>query len=43
MVLHLFTSAQFVIDNSVVMAWCFQDVGNRYTQAILDSRESNEA
>lgn len=27
---------QFVIDNSVVMAWGFQDQTNKYTEAVLD-------
>jgi len=27
----------FVIDNSVVMAWCFEDETSQYTEAILDS------
>lgn len=35
--------ARFVIDNSVVMTWCFQDEGNRYTEAVLDSLEEGEA
>ena len=26
----------FVIDNSIVMAWCFQDESNPYADAILD-------
>ncbi len=26
----------FVIDNSVVMAWCFKDEANKYADAILD-------
>ena len=29
----------FVIDNSVVMAWCFKDETNQYADAILDSLE----
>ena len=29
----------FVIDNSVVMAWCFEDETSQYTEAILDSLE----
>ena len=29
----------FVIDNSVVMAWCFDDKTSQYTEAILDSLE----
>lgn len=34
---------QFVIDNSVVMAWCFQDQTNKFTEAVLDSLEASEA
>ena len=29
----------FVIDNSVVMAWCFKDEASQYADAILDSFE----
>lgn len=29
-------SRDFVIDNSVVMAWCFDDEANAYTDAIQD-------
>ena len=29
----------FVIDNSVVMTWCFKDEINQYADAILDSLE----
>lgn len=36
-------SARFVIDNSVVMSWCFQDEWNSYTEAVLESLESGEA
>ena len=36
-------SKQFVLDNSVVMAWCFQDQTNRYTEAVLDKIETAEA
>jgi predicted nucleic acid-binding protein len=34
---------EFVIDNSVVMAWCFQDQTNAFTEAVLDSLERFEA
>ena len=34
---------QFVIDNSIVMAWCFQDQTNRFTEAVLDRLETSEA
>lgn len=30
----------FVIDNSVVMAWGFQDQTNKYTEAVLDKLET---
>lgn len=36
-------SARFVMDNSVVMSWCFEDEGNRYAEAVLESLESAEA
>ena len=26
----------FVVDNSVVMAWCFEDETSRYAEAVLD-------
>jgi len=26
----------FVVDNSVVMSWCFKDETNRYADSILD-------
>jgi predicted nucleic acid-binding protein len=29
-------SESFVIDNSVVMSWCFKDETNRYADAVLD-------
>jgi predicted nucleic acid-binding protein len=35
--------AQFVIDNSVVMAWCFKDEKDAYADAVLESLEDNEA
>ena len=34
---------QFVIDNSVVMAWCFEDQTNKYTEAVLNSFEASVA
>ena len=34
---------RFVLDNSVVMAWCFEDEEKGYTEAVLDSLESGEA
>jgi hypothetical protein len=33
-------SARFVVDNSVVMSWCFEDEGNGYTEAVLESLEA---
>jgi len=33
----------FVIDNSVVMSWCFKDETNKYTDAILDRLENAAA
>jgi predicted nucleic acid-binding protein len=32
-----------VLDNSVVMAWCFRDVGDGYADAVLESLAGNEA
>jgi len=37
------TSARFVIDNSVVMSWCFEDETNHYTESVLESLENAEA
>lgn len=37
------TSTRFVIDNSVVMAWCFEDEANAYADSVLESLESAEA
>ena len=36
-------SGRFVIDNSVVMAWCFQDQSNKYTEAVLNKLQTSEA
>jgi predicted nucleic acid-binding protein len=36
-------AAHFVVDNSVVMAWCFEDERNPYTEGVLDSLASGEA
>jgi predicted nucleic acid-binding protein len=36
-------SARFVVDNSVVMSWCFEDEGNSYAEAVLESLESVQA
>ena len=37
------TPGRFVVDNSVVMAWCFEDETNNYTDSILDRLEESEA
>lgn len=34
---------RLVVDNSVVMAWCFRDVGDGYADAVLESLEGSEA
>ncbi len=33
----------FVIDNSVVMSWCFKDETNRYADAVLDKLSESTA
>ena len=33
----------FVVDNSVVMAWCFEDESNPYSDAVLESLEDHLA
>lgn len=33
----------FVIDNSVVMSWCFESEGNGYTESVLESLTDAEA
>jgi predicted nucleic acid-binding protein len=35
--------SDFVVDNSVVMAWCFDDEADSYTDAIQDSLTHNVA
>ena len=35
-------STRFVVDNSVVMSWCFEVEGNSYEEAVLESLESGE-
>lgn len=35
--------ADFVIDNSMVMAWCFDDEDNKYADEVLAGLESSEA
>lgn len=37
------TPTRFVVDNSVVMAWCFKDEENEYAETILDSFNAGEA
>ena len=37
------TTTRFVVDNSVVMAWCFEDESNGYTDTILECLEEGEA
>jgi predicted nucleic acid-binding protein len=34
---------EFVVDNSVVMSWCFQDETNKYSDAVLDCLASTSA
>lgn len=34
---------QFVIDNSVVMAWCFEDEASDYAQSVLTSLQEAKA
>ena len=34
---------RFVLDNSVVMAWCFEDEEQGYAEAVLNSLETGEA
>ena len=36
-------SENFVVDNSVVMTWCFKDETSQYTDAILDRLEMSTA
>ena len=36
-------SDRFVIDNSIVMSWCFEDEGNSYAEAVLESFEAGQA
>ncbi|MBN2311309.1 MAG: type II toxin-antitoxin system VapC family toxin [Candidatus Hydrogenedentes bacterium] len=35
--------ARFVVDNSVVMAWCFEDEVGEYADAVLQCLEDGEA
>lgn len=34
---------QFVVDNSVVMSWCFEDESNSYADAVLEMLENTIA
>jgi hypothetical protein len=34
---------RLVLDNSVVMAWCFRDVEDGYADAVLESMTETEA
>ncbi len=36
-------SSRFVMDNSVVMSWCFEDEGSSYAEAVLESLEAGRA
>jgi len=36
-------SENFVVDNSVVMTWCFSDATNKYSDTILDSLNTSTA
>ena len=36
-------AGRFVVDNSVVVAWCFADQANAYTDAVLDSLARRKA
>jgi len=36
-------SIRLVVDNSVVMSWCFEDEGNSYAEGVLESLEYAEA
>jgi len=36
-------TAKFVVDNSVVMSWCFKDESSRYPEAVLESLETGGA
>lgn len=33
----------FVVDNSIVMTWCFEDEANKYADAVLESMENKTA
>jgi predicted nucleic acid-binding protein len=34
---------RFVVDNSIVMAWCFEDESSEYADAVLECLETGEA
>lgn len=35
--------SRFVVDNSIVMAWCFEDAGGPYAASVLECLASSEA
>ena len=35
--------SRIVVDNSVVMAWCFEDESNAYTDAVMEYLDDNES
>lgn len=37
------TRVRFVVDNSIVMAWCFEDEASEYADIVLESLEEGEA
>ena len=37
------TAPCFVLDNSVVMSWCFEDESSEYADMVLESLETSEA
>jgi predicted nucleic acid-binding protein len=36
-------SESFVVDNSVVMSWCFEDESNHYAEGVLNLLQSKQA
>lgn len=36
-------AVRFVVDNSVIMSWCFEDEGDNFAVAVLESLEFAEA
>ncbi len=37
------SAARFVVDNSIVMSWCFEDEKNKYADLVLESLEQARA